>query len=329
MDLAGSVDARPSCQQVLHHLEVERLGPKNPVDGVHGDVNIGSSDQGHYPVLPHLRLVHVAAGHVDDLDRRQPDRSCGTLDEATGGLTLTVEPLAIFPSLQAGTDAMDGQQSQVRHGCPPVVVSQGGAPGCNVYSEEPRGEPPYGSRKPHPWGMAQTGVPFGEIAAARDFLKIDAPIGRPEPQHPKREIVGFATTRSEVSGRRLWGWARDAFGTADAFFDRCFVANYCPLVWMEDSGRNRVPEKLPKAERAEVNAICNTALRQLTEALQPEWVVGVGKFAEDRAREALDGLQIHIGRILHPSPASPKANRGWERQATEEITALGIDWPAA
>lgn len=182
---------------------------------------------------------------------------------------------------------------------------------------------------PGPWGMAQTGLPFGEISAARDWLGICEPVGKPEPEHPKRQIVGFDCTRSEVSGRRLWGWARDAFGTADAFFERHFVANYCPLVWMEEGGRNRVPEKLPKAERAPVSAACDLALQQLVDVLQPSWVVGVGKYAEDRAKLALSPQRpdLKIGRILHPSPASPKANQGWEGFATAEIRALGIDWP--
>lgn len=29
---------------------------------------------------------------------------------------------------------------------------------------------------PGPWGMAQTGVPFGEISAVRDWMGIEAPV---------------------------------------------------------------------------------------------------------------------------------------------------------
>ena len=36
---------------------------------------------------------------------------------------------------------------------------------------------------PGPWGMAQTGVPFGEISAVIDFLGIDAPVGKPQREH--------------------------------------------------------------------------------------------------------------------------------------------------
>jgi single-strand selective monofunctional uracil DNA glycosylase len=177
---------------------------------------------------------------------------------------------------------------------------------------------------PGPWGMAQTGVPFGEVALVRDWLGIEAPVARPAGEHPKRPVQGFACPRSEVSGRRLWGWARDRFGTAEAFFARFFVANYCPLVFMEASGRNRTPDKLPAAERAPLFAACDIALRDTVAALRPRWVLGVGKFAEDRARAALDGYDGVIGRVTHPSPANPRANRGWEPLVEAELGALGV-----
>jgi single-strand selective monofunctional uracil DNA glycosylase len=180
---------------------------------------------------------------------------------------------------------------------------------------------------PGPWGMAQTGVPFGEVGAVRDWLGIDADVSRPDPEHPKRPIMGFACTRSEVSGARLWGWARTTFGTPARFFDRFFIANYCPLAFMESTGRNRTPDKLPVAEREPLLAACDRALVRTVELLRPQIVIGVGAFAEGRARAALDGVDIQIGRILHPSPASPAANRGWAERATRELRALGVDLP--
>jgi single-strand selective monofunctional uracil DNA glycosylase len=178
---------------------------------------------------------------------------------------------------------------------------------------------------PGPWGMAQTGVPFGEIGAVRDWLVIDAEIRRPANEHPKRRVMGLACTRSEVSGARLWGWARDVFATPERFFERFFIANYCPLAFLEESGRNRTPDKLPAAERGPLLEICDLALRRTVEHLRPEMVIGVGAFAEDRARAALDGVEVAIGRILHPSPASPAANRGWAERATRELRELGVD----
>jgi single-strand selective monofunctional uracil DNA glycosylase len=177
---------------------------------------------------------------------------------------------------------------------------------------------------PGPWGMAQTGVPFGEVSAVRDWLGIEAPVGRPGREHPRRPVEGFATRRSEGSGRRFWGWAARRFGTSDRFFARFFVHNYCPLVFMEASGRNRTPDKLPKAECEPLFAVCDRALRRTVELLGPRWVVGIGRFAEERARLALGGLDVGLGRILHPSPASPLANRDWAGQAERGLEALGI-----
>jgi single-strand selective monofunctional uracil DNA glycosylase len=177
---------------------------------------------------------------------------------------------------------------------------------------------------PGPWGMAQTGVPFGEVTVVRDWLTIDAEIGSPEPEHPKRPVTGLSCTRSEVSGERLWGWARATFGTPEQFFARFFIANYCPLSFMESTGRNRTPDKLPASEREPLFDACDRALLRTVETMQPDLVVGVGAFAENRSLIALKGRDVRIGRILHPSPASPAANRGWAEQAAHQLRELGV-----
>ena len=176
---------------------------------------------------------------------------------------------------------------------------------------------------PGPFGMAQTGVPFGEIAAVRDWIGIDAPISKPKNEHPKRPVDGLACNRSEVSGRRLWGLFAERFDSAEVFFTDHFIANHCPLVFMEETGRNRTPDKLPAAEADPLMAVCDSHIRDVVEILKPEWLVAVGGFAEKRAETALDGLKVCIVKILHPSPASPAANRGWAEQATAQMTAQG------
>lgn len=176
---------------------------------------------------------------------------------------------------------------------------------------------------PGPFGMAQTGVPFGEIAAVRDWLGLEGPVGKPERENPKRPVEGFACKRAEVSGQRLWGLFRERFGTPEAFFAEHFVANYCPLVFFEE-GRNLTPDKLPAREAEPLEAACDAHLRAMVEALAPEWVIGVGAWAEKRATLALAGLPVRFGRILHPSPASPAANRGWAPAATQQLVELGI-----
>jgi single-strand selective monofunctional uracil DNA glycosylase len=181
---------------------------------------------------------------------------------------------------------------------------------------------------PGPFGMVQTGVPFGDVGMVRDWLGIDAPVAKPAQEHPKRPVLGFACIRSEVSGTRLWGWARDRFGTPQSFFSRFFVSNYCPLAFLEDTGRNRTPDKLPAAEREPLYAACDRALRAALVTLQPSLIVGIGAFALDRARPLASELGLRCGTILHPSPASPRANRGWAQEAERELLALGVDLPA-
>ncbi|MGB0714649.1 MAG: uracil-DNA glycosylase family protein [Phycisphaerae bacterium] len=176
---------------------------------------------------------------------------------------------------------------------------------------------------PGPWGMAQTGVPFGSVSMVRDWLKIDEPIGRPDDEHPKRPVQGLACSREEVSGARLWGWAREVFQTPAKFFKMFFVYNYCPLVFMEESGRNRTPDKLPVECRDFLTHACNRALTKLIDGLKPRMVVGVGAFAEKQARSCCDAA-MPIGRILHPSPASPLANRDWAGTATRQLIELGV-----
>jgi single-strand selective monofunctional uracil DNA glycosylase len=177
---------------------------------------------------------------------------------------------------------------------------------------------------PGPFGMVQTGVPFGDVTMVRDWLGITAPVAKPRDEHPKRPVLGFECHRTEVSGTRLWGWARDRFGTPERFFARFFVANYCPLALVEASGANVTPDKLPSAEQRAVSAACDEALRDVVRLLRPRLVIGVGGFAEKRARAALAGENVPVGTILHPSPASPAANRGWAEAIERQLKSLGV-----
>jgi single-strand selective monofunctional uracil DNA glycosylase len=113
---------------------------------------------------------------------------------------------------------------------------------------------------PGPFGMAQIGVPFGDPKIVRDWLGIDGQFAPPAKSHPRRPILGFASPRTEVSGSRVWSWARDRFGTPQAFFERFFIGNYCPLCFLEESGRNLTPDKLPRAEREALFASSASAI---------------------------------------------------------------------
>jgi single-strand selective monofunctional uracil DNA glycosylase len=183
---------------------------------------------------------------------------------------------------------------------------------------------------PGPFGMAQTGVPFGDVSLVRDWMGIEAPVSKPKREHPKRLITGFACPKSEVSGSRLWGWAKTRFKTPERFFERFFVINYCPLCFMEEGGKNLTPDKLPKAEQAALFQACDEALAAAIRVLQPRYVIGVGGFAEKRASQVVSSLEpmlheaITVGTILHPSPASPLANRGWSQAAERDFGKLGL-----
>jgi single-strand selective monofunctional uracil DNA glycosylase len=183
---------------------------------------------------------------------------------------------------------------------------------------------------PGPFGMAQTGIPFGEIAAVRDWLGIQATIERPPDEHPKRPVMGFHCTRSEISGQRLWGLFAKRFGSAENFFQEHIVMNYCPLAFVEASGRNRTPDKLLPKERIPLFAVCDDHLRKIISILKPEWLIGVGDFAAKRARDVIASTATsasdapHVGQILHPSPASPASNSDWAGIATKQLRNLGV-----
>lgn len=181
---------------------------------------------------------------------------------------------------------------------------------------------------PGPFGMAQTGVPFGEVAAVRDWMGISGTVGRPSPEHPKRPIEGFACKRSEVSGSRLWGLFSKRFETAEHFFAAAFVANYCPLAFLEATGANRTPDKLAASEREALYAACDKALIEAIAVLEPARIIGVGDFAKKRAELIVKvmGNELPVGSILHPSPASPRANRGWAEAALTDLESQGLAW---
>ena len=194
---------------------------------------------------------------------------------------------------------------------------------CDAYAAGPK-EVLLLGMNPGPWGMAQTGVPFGDPDMVKGWLGLNIPVTAPDHQHPKRPVQGLDCRRGEVSGRRLWGWAKKRFGTPDRFFRRFWVANYCPLVFMEASGRNRTPDKLPKNESGPLFEACDQALVLTARLLKPRFVIGVGKFAENRARIALGGLKVITGGITHPSPANPKANQGWAQLVEMQLGDLGV-----
>ena len=176
---------------------------------------------------------------------------------------------------------------------------------------------------PGPWGMAQTGVPFGDKDAVRNWLNIYAEINKPDEEHPSRTIEGFSCRRSEVSGKRLWGFFRKKFKTPRSFFQHHYIANYCPLLFLEESGRNRTPDKLKAEDRQKLYPPCDRHLKALRTILRPEWIIGIGRFAEKQCRRIFDENEVRVGGILHPSPANPRANRNWDQVVEKQLEEMG------
>ncbi|MCY2974613.1 MAG: single-stranded DNA-binding protein [Planctomycetota bacterium] len=185
----------------------------------------------------------------------------------------------------------------------------------------------YLGMNPGPWGMVQTGIPFGEVAAVRDWLQIESSAVQPSYVHPKRPIQGLQCTRSEVSGKRLWGLFRDRYGDAKSFFKDQFVGNYCPLAFMDEQARNLTPDKFPIALRTQLESICDQHLKEVIATLKPEFLIGIGAFAEACGMRALPTElkdKTKVLRVLHPSPASPAANRDWSGSVTKTLVDAGV-----
>jgi len=187
---------------------------------------------------------------------------------------------------------------------------------------------------PGPFGMVQTGIPFGDTDTVNSWLRVKAwsqsDAGSLPEQHPKRPILGSRCEVIERSGQRLWSLARNRWDKPEGFFQRFFVYNYCPVAFVRDSpgGSNLTPDKLRTGELQPLQTACDEALREVIEALGPEIVVGVGKYAEGCARRCAPP-GVRTGCILHPSPASPAGNGAgrWEELAAQQLAALGVELP--
>lgn len=184
---------------------------------------------------------------------------------------------------------------------------------------------------PGPFGMAQTGVPFGEIQAVKTFLNIEGEVGKPSYEHPARPVKGLSVQRSEVSGKRLWGLLSSHYGHAEQCFGEVSVLNYCPLVFMDrgPTGKNITPDKLPKIERLALETICDSYLADLVVLLEPTYLIGVGNYAKAKLMKISESLGsgYRVDSILHPSPGNPLANKGWAEKTGQKLIDLGL-WDA-
>ncbi len=176
---------------------------------------------------------------------------------------------------------------------------------------------------PGPFGMAQDGIPFGEVRAVREYLHLQGEVGQPKRVHPKRPVLGLACKRSEGSGKRLWGYLATKWPDAGEMANHVMVLNYCPLVFMDAgaNGRNVTPDKLPKDCRIALEGVCDAYLEDVLRWSHAQLLIGVGKYAGEKLA-GLAPQDRRVATILHPSPASPLANRGWGEQVDAALSSL-------
>ncbi|XP_074835752.1 single-strand selective monofunctional uracil DNA glycosylase isoform X2 [Carettochelys insculpta] len=169
-------------------------------------------------------------------------------------------------------------------------------------------------------------VPFGEVRHVREWLQVRGQVSKPVLEHPKRPVLGLECPQTEVSGARFWGLFRSLCPSPEAFFRCCFVHNHCPLLFMNQRGKNLTPAELPAAQRERLLQVCDDGLAQAVRLLGVTMVIGVGRFTEQRARRALAsaGLQVRVEGLMHPSPRNPQANKGWEAIAKARLEELSL-----
>lgn len=185
---------------------------------------------------------------------------------------------------------------------------------------------------PGPWGMAQTGIPFTDPHIARDWMELpEHPVGTPADERSDRPVEGWSSDRKEASGQRLHGYFRNLYGSLDDFFEIGFVVNYCPLVLFSEEGTNLTPEDLLKADREPLFEACDPYLEELLDFLEPDVLVGVGRFAQRRLADVRDLEQEDVAYLPHPSPASPIATRDggdyWRGLVREVLVDTGLYEP--
>lgn len=176
---------------------------------------------------------------------------------------------------------------------------------------------------PGPDGMAQTAVPFGSVSVCRDYLHINAPVGHPLSEHPRKIVDGFSHKKDEPSGRKIWSLISGHYPEVTDFFSFATVQNFCPLCFLgRERGRNVTPDRLEKGDREQVETVCRSALSDIIRMLGIDTAVAVGTYAEKQLRAVAPELKIV--RILHPSPITGISPEVWKERSEALLTEEGI-----
>ncbi|XP_055587018.1 single-strand selective monofunctional uracil DNA glycosylase [Uranotaenia lowii] len=181
---------------------------------------------------------------------------------------------------------------------------------------------------PGPWGMCQTGIPFGYVPAVRDWLQLQGKVLKPIGELQARPVDGLNCTRGEQSGQRWWGLYQELCGTPEVFFRHCFVYNICPLAFFHSSGRNITPADLKGAPKLRMQEVCTQYLKIALDLFNPTVVVSVGRYTEDRVKalvrqQLVDPTRVRLLCMPHPSPRSLN-NTNWNEKAKLWIEENGL-----
>lgn len=176
---------------------------------------------------------------------------------------------------------------------------------------------------PGPWGMVQTGIPFGEINMVKEWYQIEAKINKPAIECPQREVMGLDCHRSEISGKRLYEYFKKVSHTPDNFFKNTYLYNYCPLALLQRGGNNFTPSSLKGAIKKELEEYCNDSLLQVLELLKTEIIIALGVYTKKQADlilkvNCIDHIQVIC--MPHPSPRA-KGNENWSEKAQHVLEA--------
>ncbi|KAA0194921.1 hypothetical protein HAZT_HAZT005351 [Hyalella azteca] len=178
---------------------------------------------------------------------------------------------------------------------------------------------------PGPWGMAQTGVPFGHVGVVRDWLGVTGEVRKPCNEHPNRTVLGFSCHRSEVSGGRLWSLLKLlCCNNPSVLAKSIFLHNYCPLLYLTSTGTNVTPADLKAAYRRPLESLCDASLHDVVSLLGVTDILAVGNYACNGARRAVAQLPVKVHKLMHPSPRNPLANIDWESAALQQLRQAGL-----
>ncbi|XP_016950263.1 single-strand selective monofunctional uracil-DNA glycosylase [Drosophila biarmipes] len=169
---------------------------------------------------------------------------------------------------------------------------------------------------PGPNGMAQTGIPFGNVRTVKLLMQISGSVGKPPIEHPKRPVLGLDCRIEEPSGVRLWELFLRLAGNINIFSQQCFVHNFCPLAFFDEAGKNLTPSELKGSYKKQLREFCLETLEEQLLLLKPQVLVAVGEYVHT----ALKGSRycksdsVCVLRLPHPSPRSVN-NNDWPNKA--------------